>query len=148
MQKTKHRVLLVEDNPADANLVEEALAEANLDCELCVMRNGQQVIEMIERLESGSAQEMPDLVLLDLNLPKVTGDVVLERVRSSPRCREARVFIISSSDVPADRELAMKLGAIGYFRKPSSLADFMEIGPRVRAILEGPPTEREGPNPL
>jgi CheY-like chemotaxis protein len=138
MQKTKHRVLLVEDNPADANLVEEALEEAKLDCELCVMRNGQQVIELIERLESASGQQMPDLVLLDLNLPKVTGDVVLERVRSSPRCREAKVFIISSSDAPADRERAMKLGAVGYFRKPSTLADFMLIGPRVRAILEGP----------
>ena len=138
MQKMKHRVLLVEDNPADANLVEEALEEANLDCELLVMRNGQQVIEMIESLESGAAQEMPDLVLLDLNLPKVTGHVVLERVRSSPRFREARVFVISSSDAPADRERAIKMGAIGYFRKPSSLADFMAIGPRLRAILEDP----------
>lgn len=137
MQKTKHRVLLVEDNPADADLVEEALEEAQLDCELRVMRNGQQAIELIESLESGGVQEMPDLVLLDLNLPKVTGDVVLERVRSSPRCREAKVFIISSSDAPADRERAMKLGAIGYFRKSSNLADFMKIGPRVRAILEG-----------
>ena len=137
MQKTKHRVLLVEDNPADANLVEEALEEARLDCELRVMRDGQQVIEMIESLESGGAQEMPDLVLLDLNLPKVTGDMVLQRVRSSPLCHEAKVLIISSSDTPADRERAMKLGALGYFRKPSNLADFMEIGPRVRAILEG-----------
>lgn len=137
MQKTKHRVLLVEDNPADADLVEEALEEAQFDCELRVMRNGQQAIELIESLESGGVQEMPDLVLLDLNLPKVTGDVVLERVRSSPRCREAKVFIISSSDAPADRERAMKLGAIGYFRKSSNLADFMKIGPRVRAILEG-----------
>jgi CheY-like chemotaxis protein len=137
MQKTKHRVLLVEDNPADANLVQEALEEAELDCELSVMRNGQQVIEMIEELESGGAQELPDLVLLDLNLPRVTGHVVLERVRSSARCRETKVFIISSSDTPADRDRAMKLGAIGYFRKPSSLADFMTIGPRVRDILEG-----------
>lgn len=137
MQKTKHRVLLVEDNPADADLVEEALEEAQFDCELRVMRNGQQAIELIESLESGGVQEMPDLVLLDLNLPKVTGDVVLERVCSSPRCREAKVFIISSSDAPADRERAMKLGAIGYFRKSSNLADFMKIGPRVRAILEG-----------
>jgi len=136
MNRTKHRVLLVEDNPADADLVEEALEEAQLDYELRVMRNGQQVIDMIERLDSGAAQDLPDLVLLDLNLPKVTGHAVLERVRSSRCFREAKVFIISSSDAPADRERAMKLGAIGYFRKPSNLADFMKIGPRVRAILE------------
>ena len=137
MQKNRHRVLLVEDNPADANLVEEALEEAHLDCELSVMRNGQQVIDMIEHLESGGSQQLPDLVLLDLNLPKVTGHVVLERVRSSPRFRGAKVFIISSSDVPADRDRAMQLGAIGYFRKPSNLAGFMAIGSKLRAILEG-----------
>jgi len=136
MNRTKHRVLLVEDNPADADLVDEALEEAHLDYELRVMRNGQQVIDMIERLDSGAAHDLPDLVLLDLNLPKVTGHTVLERVRSSPCFRETKVFIISSSDAPADRERAMKLGAIGYFRKPSNLADFMKIGPRVRAILE------------
>ena len=61
---------------------------------------------------------------------------MLERVRSSPRCSDAKVFIISSSDAPIDRERAMKLGAIGYFRKPSNLREYMEIGPRVRAILE------------
>ena len=137
MNKAKPRVLLVEDNPADAYLVEEALEEAKLDCELRVMRNGEQVIQLIDSLESGGADQLPDLVLLDLNLPKVTGDVVLERVRSSIRCRDAKVFIISSSDAPTDREKAKKLGAIGYFRKPSSLAGYMEIGPKVRAILEG-----------
>jgi CheY-like chemotaxis protein len=128
----------VEDNPADANLVEEALEEANLDCELSVMVNGKQMMELIESLELDKAQRLPDLVLLDLNLPKVPGDVVLERVRSSPRWRHAKVFIISSSDAPSDRERVLKLGAVGYFRKPSSLEEFMEIGPRVRAILEGP----------
>jgi CheY-like chemotaxis protein len=136
MKSVRPRVLLVEDNPADANLVEEALEEAHLNCELSVMTNGAQVIEFIERLESDALQQFPDLVLLDLNLPKIPGEAVLERVRSSPRCRGARVFIISSSDAPIDRERAMKLGAIGYFRKPSNLTEYMEIGPRVRAILE------------
>ena len=130
------RVLLVEDNPADANLVEEALAEAELDCELFIMRDGAQAIEFFERLDSGSSEEFPHLVLLDLNLPKISGDAVLERVRLSPRYGTAKVFIISSSDAPMDRERTMKLGASGYFRKPSNLAQFMELGPKVRAMLE------------
>jgi len=79
----------------------------------------------------------PDLVLLDLNLPKISGEAVLERVRLSPKYGTAKVFIISSSDAPTDRERAMKLGASGYFHKPSNLAQFMELGPRVRAILKG-----------
>ena len=132
----KPRVLLVEDNPADANLVEEALAEAQLDCDLSVMRNGAQAIEFIERLDSGASQESPDLVLLDLNLPKVSGTAVLERVRLSPKVGSVKVFIISSSDAPADRDRALKLGASGYFRKPSNLAQFMELGSKVRAMLE------------
>jgi CheY-like chemotaxis protein len=136
MTQRKPSVLLVEDNPADANLVEEALQEAQLDCELCIMTNGEQVIQLIEKLEEDKAKQLPDLVLLDLNLPKVTGDAVLERVRRSSRCRDAKVFIISSSDAPTDRKRAMELGAIGYFSKPSNLAEYMEIGPRVRAILE------------
>jgi CheY-like chemotaxis protein len=136
MTSLRPLVLLVEDNPADANLVEEALEEAKLDCELSVMTNGAQAIEFIERLESDFLQPFPDLVLLDLNLPKIPGAAVLERVRSSPRFGGAKVFIISSSDAPADREQALKLGAIGYFRKPSNLTEYMAIGPRVRAILE------------
>lgn len=137
MQAHKPYVLLVEDNPSDADLVEEALAEANLDCDVRIVRNGAQAIDFIERLDSGFANESPDLILLDLNLPKVSGEVVLERVRSSPRCGTAKVFIVSSSDAPADRERAMKLGASDYFRKPSNLAQFMELGPKVRAMLEG-----------
>jgi DNA-binding response OmpR family regulator len=135
MKTEKPHVLLVEDNPADANLVEEALAEENLECDLSIMRNGAQAIEFIERLDSGSSHAFPDLVLLDLNLPKVSGEAVLERVRSSPKFGTAKVFIISSSDAPTDRERVMRLGATDYFRKPSNLVEFMELGPRVRAML-------------
>jgi CheY-like chemotaxis protein len=136
MKIERPRVLLVEDNPADANLVEEALLEADLNCDLSVVRDGAQAIEFFERLDSGLSEEFPHLVLLDLNLPKVQGEAVLERVRSSPKYGAAKVFIISSSGATKDRERAMKLGANDYFRKPSSLAQFMELGPRVRAMLE------------
>ena len=129
-------VLLVEDNPADAELVEEAFAEANIACHLAILRDGAQAIEFIERLDSGVSDVCPDLVLLDLNLPKVGGDVVLERVRSSPKCKGVKVLIVSSSDAPTDRKRAMDLGASEYFRKPSSLEQFMEVGPRVRGLLQ------------
>ena len=138
MTNKRPRVLLIEDNPADANLVEEALAEAELECDLAILRDGAQAVEFFERLDAGSPEEFPDVILLDLNLPKVTGSAVLERVRLSPRGETVKVFVISSSDAPTDRECAVKLGASGYFRKPSNLAQFMELGPRVRALLEGP----------
>jgi len=136
MKTNRPRVLLIEDNPADANLVEEALIEAELDCELSIMRDGAQAIEFFERLDSGASEECPHLVLLDLNLPKVSGEAVLERVRLSPRGGTAKVFIISSSAASTDRERVMKLGATDYFRKPANLAQFMELGPKVRAMLQ------------
>jgi CheY-like chemotaxis protein len=128
-------ILLVEDNRADANLVEEALDEVNLDYGLSIMRDGAQAIEFLDRIDADPSLPRPDLVMLDLNLPKVSGEEVLKRVRRSPICRAIQVLIISSSDAPRDRQRAKELGASGYFRKPSSLEQFMELGPKVRAML-------------
>jgi len=131
-------LLLVEDNPADANLVEEALALAHFDCGLHIVRDGVQAIEFLDRLDADPSQARPDLVLLDLNLPRIGGDEVLKRVRLSPRCGSVKVLILSSSNAPLDRERTMKLGATDYFRKPSTLDQFMELGPKVRALMEEP----------
>jgi CheY-like chemotaxis protein len=138
MNSERPHILLVEDNPADAELVAEALAEAALECGLSVVRDGLQAIAFIERLDADPSSPCPDLVLLDLNLPKIGGVEVLNRVRLSPRCRGAKVLVISSSDTPIDRERSMRLGASEYFHKPSSLKQFMELGPKVRALLESP----------
>jgi CheY-like chemotaxis protein len=131
------QLLLVEDNPADADLVEEALAEAQLNCDLSIVRDGMQAIEYIESLDADVSRRVPDLVLLDLNLPKIRGEQVLNRLRSSPKFQAAKVLVISSSNEPTDRESSIKLGADEYFRKPSSLQQFMKLGPIVRTLLEG-----------
>ena len=80
---------------------------------------------------------------LDLNLPKVSGEEVLNRVRLSVKCRAAKVLVISSSDTAVDRERSMRLGANGYFHKPSNLEEFMKLGPRVRALLGCQPVRPE-----
>jgi DNA-binding response OmpR family regulator len=135
MHTGKPNVLLVEDSPADANLVAVALEDAHLECNLLVMQDGAKAIDFIDRLDSGSGKDSPDIVLLDLNLPKASGTAVLERIRSSSRCGGAKVLIISSSDAPADRERAIGLGASDYFRKPSSLEQFLRLGPKVQEML-------------
>jgi CheY-like chemotaxis protein len=66
----------------------------------------------------------------------IGGEEVLKRVRMSPKCGNVKVLIISSSDAPADRERMMKLGATGYFRKPSGLAQFMLLGTKIRAMID------------
>jgi chemotaxis family two-component system response regulator Rcp1 len=135
MKSEKPKVLLVEDNPADINLVEEALEEAKLDCSLHIMRDGMRAIEFLEQLDADPDGLAPDIVLLDLNLPMIGGEEVLRRVRMSPKCWNVKVLIISSSDAPADRERMMTLGATGYFRKPSGLAQFMLLGTKIRAMI-------------
>jgi len=142
MNSEIRQILIVEDNPADANLIEEALAEAQLNCGLSIMRDGARAIEFIERLDADASHPCPDLILLDLNLPKVSGQEVLNRLRLIPRCKDVKVLIISSSNAPADRDRSMQLGASEYFRKPSSLEQFMALGSLVRALLEGPNLSR------
>lgn len=127
-------VLLVEDNPADANLIEEALAEERIDASLHIVPDGEKAIAFLDRVDDAT-EPPPDLVLLDLNLPKIGGEQVLKRIRVSPRCRDTRVLIVSSSNAPSDREMVMALGATDYFRKPSSLAQFMILGRVVRELL-------------
>ena len=136
MKSKKPNVLLVEDNPADINLVEEALEEEHLDCRLDIMRDGLRALEYLDRLDAETDYSPPDVVLLDLNLPKIGGEEVLKRVRMSPKCGGVKVLIISSSDIPADRERVMKLGASDYFRKPADLAQFMLLGTKVRSMIE------------
>jgi chemotaxis family two-component system response regulator Rcp1 len=127
-------VLLIEDNPADAVLVKEALSEARVDCGLYIVGDGTKALEFIERVETGQ-ERCPDLILLDLNLPRLSGGEVLARLRTSPSCYSVKVLIVTSSNAASDRERAMALGATDYFRKPSTLTQFLELGPKVRQML-------------
>jgi DNA-binding response OmpR family regulator len=77
-------------------------------------------------------------VLLDINLPKKSGDEVLQHLRHSDRCRHAQVLVVSSSDAARDREVVAGLSVAGYFKKPSDYAEFMKLGPWVKALLEAP----------
>ena len=67
------------------------------------MRDGMRAFEFLEQLDAEADRPAPDVVLLDLNLPKMSGEEVLKRVRMSPKCESVKVLIISSSDAPADR---------------------------------------------
>ena len=127
-------VLLVEDNPADASLVEEALSEARINCGLQILGDGKKAVDYIAQVEQNECP-CPDLVMLDLNLPRLSGEEVLKRLRRSARCGSVQVLIITSSNVPEDRERVMELGATDYFRKPSTLEQFLELGPKVRHML-------------
>ena len=127
-------IILVDDNPADVLLVREALAWHEVKSDLLVARDGDEAIRVLDEIDS-LVLPCPDLVVLDLNLPRKNGFEVLERMRSSGLCRTAPVAILSSSDAPADRQKAERLGASQYFQKPSNLTDFMSIGAKLKDML-------------
>jgi CheY-like chemotaxis protein len=128
------RVLLAEDNPADVILIREALASRFDQVELAVREDGEQMIRTIEELERGETPR-PDVILMDLGLPRVTGDVALARWKRCAFSGEVPVVVVSSSDAAGDRATASRLGARSYFRKPSDYDEFMKLGDLVGAIL-------------
>ena len=129
-------ILLIEDAEPDVFLVREALKTAGLNFELSVLDDGEKAIEFIDRLDANHADDCPQLVLLDLNLPKRSGDQILDYMRHSQRCKDIPVVVVTSSDSPRDRAAAARLGATRYFRKPSRLDEFMQLGPIVRELVE------------
>jgi two-component system, chemotaxis family, response regulator Rcp1 len=128
-------VLMVEDNLADALLVQEAIQMEGLDLNIQPALDGEMAIAAIERAEKDPAAAPLDAVLLDLNLPRVDGFEVLRRIRSSERLRRLPVIVITSSDSPADRREGANLGA-AYFRKRPDYDEFLKVGGVIRRFLE------------
>ncbi len=131
------RILLIEDAEPDVFLVREALRQAGISSDLTVLDDGEKAVDFIDRLDQDPDSPCPNVVLLDLNLPKRSGDQILERMRRSRRCGEVTVIIVTSSDSPKDRAQTAELGATLYFRKPSRLDEFMALGALVRGVLGG-----------
>jgi two-component system response regulator len=127
-------ILLVEDNPADVLLVREALEEHQVRADVYVISDGEKAVRFVD--EEAKDLPSPDLIILDLNLPRKSGREVLEHIRASDRMGKVRVVVLSSSDAPKDMEESFRLGIAKYIRKPSSLSDFMKIGGVLRALLE------------
>jgi CheY-like chemotaxis protein len=125
----------VEDNPGDIGLVREALSEHGVDCVLTVITDGESAMTFMEEVEAGP-EDCPDLVILDLNLPKRPGRDVLQFIRASVKCAQVPVLVLTSSAAQKDKEEAAKLGASRYIQKPSVLDDFVTLGELFKQILD------------
>ena len=129
-------IVLVEDNPGDVALVREALYEHEIRSELTVLFDGERAFELFDRLDR-ERMRCPDLVLLDLKLPKRDGHEVLEHMRASVQCAHVPVVVVTSSNAREDRDKAAKLGATRYIRKPHRLDEFIQLGAIFKEILTG-----------
>jgi CheY-like chemotaxis protein len=128
-------VLLVEDSPADIYIVRESLKKHMKEINLQVLNDGEKAFALIEASEADDSMPSPALLILDLNLPKRSGQEILQRVRQSSKFGRIPVVIFTSSDSPSDRAETTKLGATAYFRKPADLEEFMCIGKVVQSVL-------------
>jgi len=129
------KLLLAEDNLPDALLVREAIKMEGLPLEVHIAPDGEYAIDLIVRAENDPDALCPHILLLDLNLPKIDGFEVLRRIRASDKFKSMPVLIVTSSDSPADRKEASRLGA-RYFRKPITFDEFVKIGAVLRRFLE------------
>lgn len=120
------RILLVEDNIADIELVRTAFDEAGVIIELILVRDGDSAIREIDRRAHDPCAR-PELVLLDLNLPRASGHAVLGRIRAIPAYDHMPVVILSTSNYPADRDRALAAGASDYLVKPTRFDDLLTL---------------------
>lgn len=125
MSAPKFQILVVEDNVADVFLIRTMLEEADLSFELNACGDGAEALRLIESIEAAQVPA-PDLLLLDLNIPKHSGEEILQRFHHAANCAHTPVIVITSSDSPKERSRAAEMGA-SYFRKPADLEQFMAL---------------------
>ena len=131
MDATPIRILMVEDNEADVRLATEALREAKIANRVCVVDDGVKALEYLRRQGEYAAAVRPDLILLDLNLPRKDGRQVLAEVKSDSELSNIPVVVLTSSRAEQDVLKSYDLHANCYIVKPVDFAGLMEV---VRSI--------------
>ena len=120
-------ILLVEDNPGDVRLTKEALKDAKVLNEIYVARDGVEAMQFVHREGSFANAPMPDLILLDLNLPRKDGREVLAEIKKDPKLRHIPVVVLTTSKADEDIIKTYNLHANAYITKPVDLNRFVEI---------------------
>lgn len=139
-------ILLVEDNPDDVELTRIAFAEAGSGHVIRVMTDGAQAVDyLLGRGEHAGRDitDMPALVLLDLNLPKLNGREVLQAIRENPATRSLPVVVLTTSAEPMDVGSVYELGANSYIQKPVEFERFVDAVRQIGLywlVLNQPPT--------
>lgn len=123
------QILLVEDNPDDVQITRRAFHKLRMANDLSVVRDGEEALEFLfqeGRYAASSGARLPDLVLLDLNLPRLNGIEVLQRIRANESLAALPVIMLTSSQREEDILTSYKLGSNTYITKPVQFADFLK----------------------
>lgn len=121
-------ILLVEDDPADAGLAKRAIREGRILCDVHHAVDGEEALAYLRREGARNAHaRRPDLILLDLNMPRLDGRGVLAAIKQDPDLRNIPVVVLTTSDVQQDIEAIYRLGANSFITKPLDLQDFFAV---------------------
>jgi CheY-like chemotaxis protein len=132
-----YRIWLAEDNPGDAYLLKKALKRHQLECELTWYTDGEEAIHAFSK----EGSEVPDLILIDLKLPRRDGFDVVRAIKGIPSLVGVRIGVLTSSDAPTERHRIALQGVDRYIHKPPDLDEFLNtVGQAVKDLLGFPAT--------
>ena len=120
-------ILIVEDNPADVYLIRECLTDRDIISHLHIVSDGDEALRFLKKREPYETKPVPKLIILDLNLPKISGFQVLEYIKNDNRLKSIPVIILSTSSSLNDISKSYSLNANCYVVKPKDLEDFSRV---------------------
>ncbi len=127
MTRAEAEVLLVDDNPADIDLTREVLGKSKRHFHVSAVENGEEAMLFLRGEGKYDQAPRPDIIVLDLNLPRKDGRAVLSEVRADPALARIPVVVFTTSQANSDVNRSYELGANCYLRKPGNLADFTAV---------------------
>lgn len=125
--KNTPEILMVDDNPADIDLTSEVLAQSEAQFHVNAVNDGAEALSYLRRQGKYAKAPMPDLVVLDLNLPRKDGCEVLSNIKADPSLAKIPVVIFTTSQANSDIIRSYKLGANCYLKKPGNLPEFVAV---------------------
>ena len=133
---TLPHVLIIDDNQYDIDLTRIAFVENGFDVTITTAKDGEEAAQLIRRLATDPGLILPDLILLDLNLPRMNGVGVLALIRSESALKHIPVVVLTTSEFPADRQRCLALGASAFIIKSHRLHDFFTSIKALGAYLD------------
>lgn len=129
------RIAVIEDNSDDLYILRKALEKAQVHFEIDHLDNGEAAVHYLLRQGPYANALPPDLIILDLNLPRINGVEVITRMRDDPTGKAIPFIVLSTSHAREDQQKMAELGAIRYLIKSSNLEDFLAVGETIREFL-------------
>ncbi|HKY32715.1 MAG TPA: response regulator [Candidatus Polarisedimenticolia bacterium] len=133
--RAPRRILLIEDNPVDAMMLRVGLEERGIPFEMQVLHHGDVAMAFARREGTFSSQPLPDMILVDLNIPGYSGSEVLKQLSGTPAFRTVKIGVFTSSNDPRDEAFSRQNGAQFYLNKPMDLEGLDRLSERITRLL-------------